>query len=67
MSRIIVFLSLVCFSNSSFSQQKYLLRSIAFYNLENLFDSIDDPNKMDEHSPILKISKTKRKLVYHEN
>ena len=28
--------------------KKYLARTIAFYNLENLFDTIDDPNKRDE-------------------
>ena len=30
------------------TQKKYLARTIAFYNLENLFDTIDDPNKFDE-------------------
>ncbi len=30
------------------SVKKYLARTIAFYNLENLFDTIDDPNTFDE-------------------
>ncbi len=30
------------------SGKKYLARTIAFYNLENLFDTIDNPNKRDE-------------------
>ncbi len=29
-------------------ENKYLVRTIAFYNLENLFDTIDDPAKRDE-------------------
>ena len=28
--------------------KKYVARTIAFYNLENLFDTIDDPRKRDE-------------------
>ncbi|WP_372474013.1 endonuclease/exonuclease/phosphatase family protein [Capnocytophaga sp. ARDL2] len=32
-----------------FSQQKnYLVHTVAFYNLENLFDIIDDPKKFDD-------------------
>jgi len=33
---------------SSQKEKKYLARTIAFYNLENLFDTIDDPKKRDE-------------------
>jgi exonuclease III len=35
-------------STQAATQKKYLARTIAFYNLENLFDTIDDPNKFDE-------------------
>lgn len=40
-------------SNITYSQNKtekkdLQIRTIAFYNLENLFDTIDDPNKNDE-------------------
>jgi len=34
--------------NSKKDVKKYLARTIAFYNLENLFDTIDDPKKHDE-------------------
>ncbi len=35
-------------TNKAISGKKYLARTVAFYNLENLFDTIDDPNKRDE-------------------
>lgn len=36
-------------SSNSFSQEKkYKVSCIAFYNLENLYDTINDPNKDDE-------------------
>ena len=41
-------------TNLSFSQQnerKFNIHTIAFYNLENLFDTINDINKDDEKSP----------------
>lgn len=52
--------------SSSFSQQKekkYSIRTIAFYNLENLFDTINDVTKEDEKSPIMKL-KFNRSKVY---
>ena len=45
-------------TNLSFSQQnerKFNIHTIAFYNLENLFDTINDINKDDEKSPIMEI------------
>lgn len=50
----------------SFSQQKgkqYNIRTIAFYNLENLFDTINDVNKEDEKSPMMEL-KSNRSKVY---
>lgn len=43
-------LGLLLFISISFSQEKknYLVNTIAFYNLENLFDTINDPNINDE-------------------
>lgn len=48
---ILVFfvLSLSFVSNSQ--EKKYLLRTVAFYNLENLFDTINNPNSDDEWTP----------------
>ncbi len=61
-------LLLLCFLLSSFifSQKKgkkYNIRTIAFYNLENLFDTINDINKNDEASPIMEL-KINRSKVY---
>ncbi len=43
----------------------YKIRTIAFYNLENLFDPFDDPNKDDEKSPIMEIE-VDREKIYHD-
>src|SRR5690606_7847536 len=57
-----VFVSIICMSLafSSFSQEnenkRYKIRTIGFYNLENLFDTINDVNKFDEASPIMEMN-----------
>lgn len=48
---------------SVFSQKKYDIKTIAFYNLENLFDIVDDTLKLDETSPIMEI-KENRAAIY---
>ena len=47
---------LLCVS-TSFSQEKktYLVNTIAFYNLENLFDTINDPNINDEDFKLISL------------
>ncbi|MGV6845644.1 MAG: endonuclease/exonuclease/phosphatase family protein [Lutibacter sp.] len=58
MKRFISFLMILfVFAHTSFAQKKYQIRTIAFYNLENLFDTINDPNKKDELSPIMEMKK----------
>jgi len=42
-------------------QQSYEIRTIAFYNLENLFDTINDPDKLDERSPIMEMKANRGK------
>ncbi|WP_027137865.1 endonuclease/exonuclease/phosphatase family protein [Gaetbulibacter saemankumensis] len=61
---IITFLS---FQNKGLCQEKktFKVHTIAFYNLENLFDTINDPNKFDEASPIMEL-KTNRSNVYKQ-
>ncbi|WMI68765.1 endonuclease/exonuclease/phosphatase family protein [Mangrovimonas sp. YM274] len=44
-------------------KKKFKIHTIGFYNLENLFDTINDPIKFDEASPILEM-KTDIKEVY---
>src|SRR5699024_9081024 len=46
------------------TQKTYKINTVAFYNLENLFDTIDDPNRLDERSPIMEIPKGKRGKIY---
>ncbi|GGG38556.1 endonuclease/exonuclease/phosphatase family protein [Bizionia arctica] len=36
-------------------KKKFKILTVAFYNLENLFDTINDPNKNDEASPIMEM------------
>ncbi|GAB1856070.1 endonuclease [Flavobacteriaceae bacterium MHTCC 0001] len=57
------------FSNiaaSVYAQEKtFKIHTVAFYNLENLFDTINDPLKLDEYSPIMEL-KTNRHTAYHQ-
>jgi hypothetical protein len=57
----LLFLFLVVFinANAAFCQTNYQIKTIAFYNLENLFDTVDDPEKDDEASPIMGILKNR--------
>lgn len=45
--------------------KRFKIHTVAFYNLENLFDTINDPDKFDEASPIMELS-TGRSEVYHK-
>jgi hypothetical protein len=38
-------------SETNAQQKKYAIRTVAFYNFENLFDTIDNPNNDDEWTP----------------
>ncbi len=42
-----------------FSQREYQIRTVAFYNLENLFDPFDDPTINDEASPIMELKENR--------
>lgn len=44
--------------------KKFQIRTVAFYNLENLFDTINDPKKLDERSPIMDIKPKNRAKAY---
>ena len=47
----------ILFIQNAFSQEKkrFKIHTIGFYNLENLFDTINDPLKNDEASPIMEM------------
>ena len=47
------------------NKRKFKVHTIAFYNVENLFDTINDPNKFDERSPIMEL-KFNRQEVYNK-
>ena len=62
--------ALICFliTFSGFSQdenkeKRFKIHTVAFYNLENLFDTINDTTKFDEKSPIMEI-KADREAIY---
>jgi exonuclease III len=44
-------------------KKKFKLHTVAFYNLENLFDTINDPDKNDEASPMMEL-RANRSEIY---
>ncbi|TYP99608.1 hypothetical protein C7447_101208 [Tenacibaculum adriaticum] len=60
------FLSILGFLTLSigYSQKQFDIRTVAFYNLENLFDTINDPTKDDEFSPIMELKGNKSKVYW---
>lgn len=46
---------LACILINAQEKKTYKIHTVAFYNLENLFDTINDPNKFDEASPIMEL------------
>lgn len=62
------FITLFVFTFLSVNAQekkKFKIHTIAFYNLENLFDTINDTTKFDEASPIMEMN-TNREEVYEK-
>ena len=60
---VIVLLLTVSFTFSQKKGKQYNIRTLAFYNLENLFDTINDTTINDEASPMMEL-KTGRSEVY---
>ena len=52
------------FSINAQNKKIYKINTVAFYNLENLFDTINDPNKFDEKSPIMEMTSKERGRIY---
>ena len=46
--------------NVGAQDKKFKIHTVAFYNLENLFDTINDPKKFDEYSPIMELKINKQ-------
>ncbi len=62
---IISFLTFYVGFSQEKKEKKYKIRTVAFYNLENLFDTINNISKNDEASPIMKL-KGNRTKVYKD-
>ncbi|NVJ89946.1 MAG: endonuclease/exonuclease/phosphatase family protein [Flavobacteriaceae bacterium] len=60
---LLVLLLTVAISNGQKKGKQYNIRTIAFYNLENLFDTINDTTINDEASPMMEL-KANRSEVY---
>ncbi len=60
-SIVIIFISFKNYGQSNL--KKFDIRTIAFYNLENLFDTVNDTSKNDEASPIMAL-KDDKDFVY---
>ena len=65
MKNHILAILLVTISLNILAQEKrnFKIHTIAFYNVENLFDTINDVNKNDEASPMMEI-KFNRSEIY---
>jgi len=65
MKKILLFCLGLLSISTSFSQKKeYKIRTVAFYNLENLFDTINNTAKNDEASPMMEIKKNVSKVYW---
>lgn len=63
---LIVLFALASILNVEAQEEKrFKIHTVAFYNLENLFDTINDPLKFDEASPIMEM-KSNRSEVYKQ-
>jgi hypothetical protein len=60
---LLIFSVLSCFLTVGAQKKKqFKIHTIAFYNLENLFDTIDDPLKRDEASPIMELNANRSEI-----
>lgn len=63
----LLFLFVIFYSSVTLCQnkgKKYSIRTIAFYNLENLFDTINDVTKNDEASPMMELKENRSKVYW---
>ena len=52
------------YSATAQDEKRFKIHTIAFYNLENLFDTINDPLKFDEASPMMEMAASNRGEIY---
>ena len=60
---LLLFSTIAFLNVNAQDKKKFKVHTVAFYNLENLFDTINDPNKFDEASPMMEI-KGNRSEIY---
>ena len=60
---LITFCFLLAFNGYAQEKRKFKVHTIAFYNVENLFDTINDTQKFDEATPIMEM-KFNREATY---
>ncbi len=61
---VLLLMAMICVSNIWAQEEKrFKIHTVAFYNLENLFDTINDPLKYDEASPMMEL-RANRSRVY---
>jgi len=61
---LILSISIMSINAQKKMAKKYTIRTIAFYNLENLFDTINDVTKNDEASPMMEIKENRSKIYW---
>ncbi|MBF8149247.1 endonuclease/exonuclease/phosphatase family protein [Winogradskyella sp. F6397] len=61
---LIVILLSTLMSVTAQEKKKYKIHTVAFYNLENLFDTINDTTKYDEASPMMELNEALRAEAY---
>jgi len=63
-SYVLPFLLFITVGIAHTQEKKFRIHTVAFYNLENLFDTINDPNKLDEYSPIMALKGKNKQEAY---
>jgi len=64
MKRLITLLFFTLIALSVNAQKNYQIRTLAFYNLENLFDTINNTSKNDEASPMMELKGNRSKVYW---
>ncbi len=59
---VLIFTLVHCFSQKT--HREFKIRTIGFYNLENLFDTMNDVEKNDEASPIMELRGNREKVYW---
>ena len=65
LTMLCVLITLCSFSQENSKEKRFKVHTLAFYNLENLFDTVNDTTKFDEASPIMEMN-ADREGVYRK-